>query len=171
MERGRVLPGGDAMMRDESLEARLKAGEQECTRLTDIEAIRSLRYKYCRCVNKGEWSALDDCFAEDSVINFGGGIELKGRKAGGQFYGGHLRNTTAVSVVYTHNPEIEVTGDTARGLWEFDNFRIEAADKSASRTGGRYEEEYVKEDGRWKIKAITTIFHFRQPGEATEMKR
>jgi ketosteroid isomerase-like protein len=159
------------MMRDESLEARLKAVEEECTRLKDIEAIRMLRYKYCRCVNQGQWNDLDDCFANDAVINFGGGLELKGKQAASQFYGGQLRYTTALAVVYTHNPEIEVTGDTARGLWEFDNFRIEAADKSASRTGGAYEEEYVKEDGTWRIKSLTTKFHFRQPGEGHEMKR
>ncbi len=78
---------------------------------------------------------------------------------------------TAMAVVHTHNPEIEVTGNTAKALWEFDNFRIEAADKSSSRTGGRYEEEYVKEDGQWRIRKLTTIFHFREPGQGFEMKR
>jgi ketosteroid isomerase-like protein len=159
------------IMVERSLEARIKALEEECTRLGDIEAIRRLRYKYCRCVNKGQWSDLDDCFAEDSIIDFGGGIQLKGRKAVGQFYSGHLSSTTAMAIVYTHNPEIEVTGDTARGLWEFDNFRVEASDKKASRTGGAYEEEYVKQDGKWKIKSLTTRFHFKQPGEWEAMKR
>jgi hypothetical protein len=99
---------GDAMMGDESLDAWLKAVEEECTRLRDIEAIRRLRYKYCSSVNQGWWSDLDECFAEDSVIDIGESIQLMRRKAVGQFYSGHLRTTTALSVVYTHNPEIDV---------------------------------------------------------------
>ena len=151
-------------------EARIAALEEECRRLNDIEGIRLLRHRYCRCVNKGEWLDLEDCFAEDSMIDFGPGIQVRGRKAVGGFYREQLSRTMALTVIHAHNPEIEVMDDTATGLWEFENFRVERPTNRAFRFGGVYEEEYVRICGEWKIKSSAVRFHFKQPVEWEEME-
>ena len=40
------------------LEARIRA-------LEDIEAIKRLKHKYFRCIDKGLWDEIGNCFAED----------------------------------------------------------------------------------------------------------
>jgi len=54
----------------ESLEKRVKFLEKECRRLSDIEAIRRLRYKYWRCIHHSLWDDLMDCYANDAVVDF-----------------------------------------------------------------------------------------------------
>jgi ketosteroid isomerase-like protein len=152
-------------MAEESLEARIAALELEYRTLTDIEAIRTLRYKYCRSVNRAEWRNLEECFAEDATFEFGPGTRVSGRTAVIEFYENVLSRTMAMTVIHCHNPEIEVRGDKGSGLWEFDNFRIESRGDEASRIGGRYEEEYIKVDGQWKIRSSAVTFHFQQPTE------
>lgn len=54
-----------------------------------------------------------------------------------------------------HHPEIEITSETkARGTWELFNYMIDTVNNRAQRIAGVYQDEYVKENGQWKIKSI-----------------
>jgi bile-acid 7alpha-dehydratase len=50
--------------------------------MEDIEAIKKLKAKYFRCVDKKLWEEMEAVLTEDAVADYGMGIELlQGRKA------------------------------------------------------------------------------------------
>ena len=135
------------------LEKRIKVME-------DIEAIKKLKAKYFRCVDKKLWEEMETVLTEDAVADYGMGIELlQGRKAIIEFLKKNLGRDSMISVHQGHNPEIEITSDTtARGVWVLNDRLI--IQTIATLNGWRYyEDEYVKLNGEWKKKStkITNI--------------
>jgi len=147
----------------ESLEKRVKFLEKECSRLSGIEAIRRLRYKYWRCIHKGMWDDLLDCYADDAMVDFGYGLKLGGKKALEDFYKGSMASAFTLVDPQGHNPEIEIlSSTTARGFWQLDNSMVETQTKKAVRVGASYDEEYTKRDGEWKISVQKVNHIYRQ---------
>jgi hypothetical protein len=71
----------------------------------------------------------------------------------------------ARTVHHGHMPEIELTGpDTARGIWAMFDYVEWPPSDSGERIGlrgyGHYHEEYVREDGEWRI-ARTRLVRLR----------
>ena len=134
--------------------------EKRISIMEDIEAIKKLKAKYFRCVDKKLWDEMEEIWVEDAVADYGMGIELlQGRKAILEFLKKNLGRDTMISVHQGHNPEIEITGDiTARGVWVLNDRLI--IQTIATLNGWRYyEDEYVKVKGEWKKKStkITNI--------------
>ena len=128
--------------------------------IEDIEAIKKLKAKYFRCVDKKLWEEMETVLTEDAVADYGMGIELlQGRKAIMEFLKKNLARDSMISVHQGHNPEIEITSDTtARGVWVLNDRLI--IQTIATSSGWRYyEDEYVKVNGEWKKKStkITNI--------------
>ena len=128
--------------------------------MEDIEAIKNLKAKYFRCVDKKLWEEMETVLTEDAVADYGMGIELlQGRKAIIEFLKKNLGRDSMISVHQGHNPEIEITSDTtARGIWVLNDRLI--IQTIATLNGWRYyEDEYVKVNGEWKKKStkITNI--------------
>ena len=128
--------------------------------MEDIEAIKKLKAKYFRCVDKKLWDEMEEVWVEDAVANYGMGIELlQGIKAIIEFLKKNLGRDSMISVHQGHNPEIEITSDTtARGVWVLNDRLI--IQTIATLNGWRYyEDEYVKVNGEWKKKStkITNI--------------
>jgi len=128
--------------------------------MEDIEAIKNLKAKYFRCVDKKLWEEMETVLTEDAVADYGMGIELlQGRKAILEFLKKNLDRDSMISVHQGHNPEIEITSDTtARGVWVLNDRLI--IQTIATSSGWRYyEDEYVKVNGEWKKKStkITNI--------------
>jgi bile-acid 7alpha-dehydratase len=128
--------------------------------IEDIEAIKKLKAKYFRCVDKKLWEEMETVLTEDAVADYGMGIELlQGRKAIMEFLKKNLARDSMISVHQGHNPEIEITSDTtARGVWVLNDRLI--IQTIATLNGWRYyEDEYVKLNGEWKKKStkITNI--------------
>ena len=138
----------------QDLEARIRV-------LEDIEAIKRLKYKYFRCIDKGLWDEIGDCFAEDGVADYIPGMPLEGRAAIAKFFTDSIAPAYSMCVHQGHNPEIEVTSDTtATGHWELDNFMVTAKTNTGLWIGAFYEDEYVKEKGEWKINKTKVDFIF-----------
>ena len=136
------------------LEPRIRA-------LEDLEAIKKLKYKYFRCIDKGLWDEIGDCFAEDGVADYGEYGLLKGRAAITKFFNENLAPAYSMCVHQGHNPEIELTSDTtATGLWELENFMVTAKTNTGLWIAAFYEDEYVKEKGEWKISKTKVPFIF-----------
>lgn len=136
------------------LEARIRV-------LEDIEAIKRLKYKYFRCIDKGLWDEIGDCFAEDGVADYVPGMPLEGRPAIAKFFNENIAPAYSMCVHQGHNPEIELTSDTtATGQWELDNFMVTAKTNMGLWIGAFYEDEYVKEKGEWRIKRTKVSFIF-----------
>jgi len=129
--------------------------------LEDTEAIKRLKYKYFRCIDKGLWDEIGDCFAEDAVADYIPGLPLQGRAAIATFFKENIAPAYAMRVHQGHNPEIELTSETtATGHWELDNFMVTAKTNTGIWIGAFYEDQYVKEMGEWRIQRTKVDFIF-----------
>jgi uncharacterized protein (TIGR02246 family) len=122
--------------------------------LLDIEEIKQLKARYFRFVDAKDWDAWAQVFAVDAVLEI---------PEGNLVHHGRDEIVASVSTVmepirtvhHGHMPEIEITGtDTARGVWAMADY-VEWPEQDGRRVGikgyGHYVEEYVREDGEWRI--------------------
>ena len=135
--------------------------QRRITILEDVEAIKKLKSRYWRCVDRKQWNELADCFVEDAMFDIAPAIKLQGRKEFVQFLGKMLGS--AITAHQGHNAEIEITGDTtAKGMWTlYDDIR-NVESNTVLRGYGFYEDEYAKEKSGWKIKSIKFIRSFME---------
>jgi uncharacterized protein (TIGR02246 family) len=124
-------------------------------RLVDIEDIKRLKARYFRTLDRKAWDEFGQVFSKDAHLEVPeGNVDEHGRDAVVASVSGVLEGVRTVH--HGHMPEIEITGpDTARGVWAmFDYVEFPAAE-NGHRVGlrgyGHYTEEYVREDGEWRI--------------------
>jgi hypothetical protein len=144
-------------MADDDLQARIK-------RLEDIEAIKQLKARYMLTADQNDQVGWSNTFAVDGVFD-GGPF---GRHAGRATLAKLQHLPFAVHMVM--NPIIAVDGDRATGSWyilEPCTFPEEGAIWGAA----RYEDEYVRENGEWKIKYSKLIPFFYTPYDQGWEKR
>jgi len=121
--------------------------------LEDIEAIRKLKAKYWRCIDKKLWSELENVFAEEATLDYGSNAQIQGRKAIVRSLRDLLEQESVVTAHGGHNAEIEITGDTtARAIWALQDYVAFGPNRKLIGYG-HYEDEYVKERGQWKKKS------------------
>ena len=135
------------------LEARIKV-------LEDIEAIKRLKAKYWRSLDKKQWDELGECFTED-VTGYFPTATSHGRKALVEFNMGLLGDKDIISIHQGHNPEIDITSDiTAKAIWSLYDYILDTRannPRSARKGWAYYEDVYAKENGEWMIKSTTLI--------------
>src|SRR5437867_3844421 len=117
--------------------------------LEDIEAIKRLKHEYCFALDRRDWDSVVGFFARDGVVDYGSIGSARGQKAIRKLFVDRISRDFTFFAHMAHNPIIEVKGDRASGKWYFD---IPAAVLSgqARWITGWYDDEYVREDGRWK---------------------
>ncbi|MGH2662478.1 MAG: nuclear transport factor 2 family protein [Actinomycetota bacterium] len=125
--------------------------------LAEIEEIKQLKARYFRLMDTKQWSEWSENLTADCVLEYTGGpdIRMEGRDAVVAFVSGALGES--VSVHQGHMPEIEITGSgTARGTWAMSDVVEWTGDLKANslRGYGHYEDEYVKENGTWRIRRM-----------------
>jgi uncharacterized protein (TIGR02246 family) len=124
-------------------------------RLLDLEEIKRLKARYFRCLDLQEWEEFAQVFARDAVMEVPeAGMVSRGRDAIVASVRKALVGTRTVH--HGHMPELEITGpDTARGSWAMFDYVEWPPSESGDRVGlqgyGHYLEEYVREDGQWRI--------------------
>lgn len=123
--------------------------------LADLEAIKQLKARYFRLMDEKRWDEWALVFARDAHMEVPeAAMVVDGRDAIVAAVSGALDGVRTVH--HGHMPEIEITGpDTARGIWAMEDY-VEfppAADgtRNGLRGYGHYHEEYVREDGAWRI--------------------
>jgi len=142
------------------LEARIQA-------LEDIEAIKKLKAKYWRCLDRKLWDELADCFIFDAKADYGAKMKFDGREAIICFLRDSLGGENVTTTHGGHNPEIEIiSGSTARATWALNDY-IVIRPNTKRRGWGFYEDEYVKEGGAWKIK-MTREFNLLEEWDMTK---
>lgn len=145
--------------------------EKKLTILEDIESIKKLKYLYCYLVDAGiagDESKMDELithFTDDAWIDFSEFGIHRGKDAVAKFYKEAVAQDLSYSAHMVSNPIIEVDGDKAEGKWYvFVPCTFRATDTPVW-LQGKYEEEYVKVEGEWKWKSMTTRFDFISPFE------
>lgn len=126
--------------------------------LLEIEAIKQLKARYFRhmdCKEWDEWGRVFSCAARMEVPE--AEMVVEGREVIVAAVSTALQGATTTH--HGHMPEIELTGaDTARGTWAMFDYvewpRSESGDRVGLRGYGHYLEEYVREDGAWRISKL-----------------
>ncbi len=125
--------------------------------LAVLEEIKRLKYRYLRCVDTKNWDEIADTFTADATAGYGtpalgSPVSLTGRDA----IVGFLRDKLGPGIITTHfasQPEIDIDGDTATGIWAFEDTVIVTEHRVVITGAAFYEDRYVREaDGRWRIR-------------------
>lgn len=134
-------------------------------RLEAMEAIRSLKARYFRCLDTKDWDGFTDVFAPGAVMDVSGEMRNGATEGDGVIRGNRgvaafVRDAVGdvVTVHHGHMPEIELTSPTtATGIWAMeDKLRWpEGASIRAMHGYGHYHETYEKLGGSWRIKTLT----------------
>lgn len=166
-----LFPAGLALAKDKSadlaaqvkaLQARLAALEQQVQSTQDYIAICNLQRAYGYYVDKAQWDQTADLFAKDATLEIG----LRGVYVGQDHIRAYLHHLPALKygTLFNHmqlQPVVNVDpgGLTAKGRWRA-IMQVGILYKSAQWGEATYENEYVKEDGVWKIKKLHAYFTY-----------
>jgi len=151
-------------------EDRIARLENELGRLQDIQAVRTLQFKYGYYMDKCLFPAIVDLFADDAELYFMGGL-FRGKEGARRLYGGATGlNGPVDGLLFEHivaQDIVDVSDDRTRAWGRFRTFMQGGVHEtspappanipSAFWEGGIYENEYVKADGVWKFK----VFNYR----------
>lgn len=129
----------------------------EAVRLSEIEAIKTLKARYCRLLDAKDWAAWRQLFTDDFVSDTSqsGGQVIAGADTFVEYIRKTLGKPSQITVHQVHAPEIDITGThAAQGIWALNDI-VRLAPGINLNGHGHYHETYVKEDGRWRISTST----------------
>jgi hypothetical protein len=140
------------------------------TDLQAIETIKQLKYKYFRCLDSKRWAELAETFSENATASYDNGkYAFDGRAAILEFLSGSLGDRDVISMHMGHHPEIRITGtDTAAGTWYLEDYVIFVKADLRLRGAGFYSDEYVREDGNWRITHTGYVRTFEEVQNAAQ---
>ncbi len=163
-----TAPGEDTAAQTlPEVRARLQRVERQISRLEDERAIENLQRAYGYFVDKTLWKETADLFADDATLEIGGRGVFVGKPRILQYLTwlapkglvhGLLMNHMQLEPIITVAPD----GTTAKGRWRF-LAEVGEYQKSARWGEGTYENEYVKQNGVWKIKVLHGYFRMYTP--------
>jgi ketosteroid isomerase-like protein len=140
----------------EDLESRIRAVE-------DADAIRNLKARYAElCDDDYNPDGIAALFVDDAVWESGPLGRFEGKESIRDFFRGASEIFT-FAIHYSLNPQIEVTGDTARARWYlFMPCTVGDGDQAMWRAGID-DEEYIRVDGHWMFKSKKSTGIFNTP--------
>jgi SnoaL-like domain len=129
-------------------------------RLEDTEAIRRLKARYLNACDSQDPEGAKHCFAEGEVVIDMGHVGVFGDREGfAEVYRTFGCQPFILDMHHGANPEIDFIDDHhARARWalEYRNFNTQA--KTVTFVSLIYHDEYVKQDGQWKIAKTRSEF-------------
>jgi hypothetical protein len=134
----------------------------------DQLAILQLLHKYCHAVDRGTADDVSALFHKDGVLlpRFESDERYEGRDAVHGWYARYMENFRAKVRFLRHkieSPVIEIHGNEATSVCYLDADSIALASNVASVAFGRYDDTFVKDEGRWWFKERTIIVYYRHP--------
>jgi len=130
---------------------------RDVDRAESMRAVKNLQRTYAQYSQFGLWREMADLFADHGTFIFDE-ERIEGRAAIADYLTTHEgggRQGLAPGAVHTQiidHPvvNLSVDGESANGRW-YGFFLLSDSEGRASIQGGVFENEYVREDGRWKI--------------------
>ncbi|MFG1784854.1 nuclear transport factor 2 family protein [Rhodococcus oryzae] len=120
----------------------------------DLEAVAEicrLKYRYTRALDTKDWATFRDTLLPDATATYGEHLRFEDRDALVSF----MEITLAPHVLTEHltgQPEIDVDGDSASGVWVLSDTVIIPEDGMMLRGAAYYHDRYARgADGRWRI--------------------
>jgi hypothetical protein len=134
----------------------------------DHLAIQQLLHKYCHVVDRGTADEVAALFHRDAVLlpRYESDERYEGRAAVRGWYQRYMENFRAKVRYLRHKIEssvIEVTGNEATSVCYLDADSITTSVNEANVAFGRYDDKFVKDDGRWWFKERTIIVYYSYP--------
>lgn len=132
--------------------------------LIDREAIRDLIWRYCRAVDRRDFTALRELYHPDATDEHGGMFQ-----GPAQAFIDKLPEIMAPMEVVWHmtgNMLIEVQGDEAEGeiyTWSYHRADLGSGPEDLI-VGGRYLDRYRKRDGQWKFQHRKIVMDWNHIG-------
>ncbi len=148
---------------------RIASINAQADRISDYDALRNLQEIYGFYFDKALWDQVIDLFADDAIVEVAQQGQYVGKASIRKyFYGlnggkqglsyGQLNNQYQLSPLIT----LAADGKSARARWrtliQDGQFK-----QSANWGSGVYENEYVKQDGVWKISRLHLFIRFYAP--------
>jgi SnoaL-like domain len=120
----------------------------------DVESIRRLKYAYFRLLDTKQFRDLGKLFVTEGTTAYEAGtLRQTGRDAIVEFLVSSLGDPGIVTFHTGHHPEIDVGSDgTAKGIWYLEDRVIVPAFDLVLGGTALYEDEYVIDDGAWRIR-------------------
>ena len=132
----------------------MTALEQRLTRMEDIEAIKQLKAEYCDiCDDDHNPDRITTIFAEDGIWEGAGFGKAQGHAAIRELFK-KFQTMISFSQHQVLNPVIKIDGDRATGIWYFFGPFTFYKDNQAKWLAARYQDDYVKVNGEWKIQHL-----------------
>jgi hypothetical protein len=128
--------------------------EKRIIYLEDMEKIKMLHREYLFHISNVEMDKALECFSENIVTDIAQYGIKKGKLEVSKFFKEVIRNNVFTSKEghFTGQPVIKLEGNKATGHWMFYRFIPETSPKRWVQ--GRYDCEYVKENGEWKFSLV-----------------
>lgn len=120
--------------------------------VADHVAIAELKNAYCHRIDSGDYEGWVDLFTEDGVFDAGEAFE--GHEALLSFAEDVFDEQYGRTAHVVSTPVVDVDGDRATGRFYL-HFLYEDADGNTGWRQSRYEDEFRREDGDWKIATVT----------------
>lgn len=130
-------------------------------RLEDIEALRTLRNQYHACINDGRYADIAALFTPDAVVELGYLARYEGIAAIDRGFRGMGERERFFIKQFIHSHLVEVEGDRGTGKSyleaRYGRFGVSYL------VSGRYDDVYVRQDGRWLFQAMIAEFYYTVP--------
>lgn len=122
------------------------------TQLTpeDKLAIGEILAAYCHCIDLGRWEELRTLFTDDCKLDFGNIFGVFEGTDGVRRFSDTLAGLGLFMRHFTTN--VVIRGDGERARVESYVLAVTGAPGAQAQTTGRYEDEFVKLGGRWRLR-------------------
>ena len=150
-------------MKIEELEARLKVLEDKNIRLQDVAEIEKLQRIYGYYVERGQLDEVAELFSDSPDVSFGPSYNVMAGKDNvikmfssqrpfGVFQGPKPDDYLHITMPVSGVVDVDTDGITAKARWYALMYLCNATPGGGAVFGvGTYENEYIKEDGKWRI--------------------
>jgi len=123
----------------------------DVTDLIECRAIEQLKYRYMRAVDTKDWDLLASTLEPDVIAVYGERLSFSGAADLVRVLS-RIMDENTITVHHLHQPEIEIDGDAATGIWALMDRVIHKKGRVMIEGASIYRDRYRRgADGAWRI--------------------